>query len=104
MPRLQLRSSQKWTGMPFRHVRQLSGGETGAHQFLEPDGQPIVVKWDTSLDGRAFRGEAVVLQSDFDVTRAGQSPAESVIDSEEVSSSSRLHAGNSAHGPRSWTD
>lgn len=46
------------TGRPFRLVGQLSGGETGAHKFIGPNGRPIVVKWDTTSDGRALRGEA----------------------------------------------
>ncbi|MFZ0251399.1 MAG: phosphotransferase [Acidimicrobiales bacterium] len=73
------------TGMPFRHVRQLSGGETGAHQFLQPDGRPIVVKWDTTPDGRAFRGEAVVLSERLRSEAGWPVPTESVIDSEEIS-------------------
>jgi hypothetical protein len=73
------------TGKPFRHVRRLSGGETGAHQFLEPDGRPIVVKWDTTPDGRAFRGEAVVLSERLRREARWPVPAESVIHAEEVS-------------------
>ena len=73
------------TGKPFRHVRQLSGGETGAHQFLGPDGRPIVVKWDSTPDGRAFRGEAVVLSERLRCEAEWPVPAESVIDAEEVS-------------------
>ena len=72
------------TEKPFRHVRQLSGGETGAHQFLGPDGHPIVVKWDTTADGRAFRSEAVVLSERLRCEAGWPVPAESVIDAEEI--------------------
>jgi len=73
------------TGKPFRHVCQLSGGETGAHQFLGPDGHPIVVKWDTTVDGRAFRSEAVVLSERLRCEAGWPVPAESVIDAEGIS-------------------
>lgn len=73
------------TGKPFCHVRQLSGGETGAHQFLEPDGRTIVVKWDTTPDGRAFRSEAVVLSERLRCEAGWPVPAQSIIDSEEIS-------------------
>ena len=74
----------KVTGKAFRHVRQLSGGETGAHQFLGPNGHPIVMKWDTTPDGRALRGEAVVLSERLRCAAGWPVPAESVIDGEEV--------------------
>jgi Phosphotransferase enzyme family len=73
------------TGKPFRHIRQLSGGETGAHQFLGPDGRPIVVKWDTTPDGRAFRGEAVILSERLRCQAGWPVPSETVIDADEVS-------------------
>ena len=73
------------TGTPFRHVGQLSGGETGAHRFIGPDGRPIVVKWDTTPDGRGFRGEAVVLSERLRREAGWPVPAESVIDADEVS-------------------
>ena len=73
------------TGKPFRHVRQLSGGETGAHQFLGPEGHPIVVKWDTTADGRAFRSEAVVLSERLRCEAGWPVPTESVIDAEGIS-------------------
>jgi hypothetical protein len=73
------------TGKPFRHLRQLSGGETGAHQFLGPDGHLIVVKWDTTADGRAFRSEAVVLSERLRCEAGWPVPAESVIDAEGIS-------------------
>jgi hypothetical protein len=75
----------KATGKPFSHVRQLSGGETGAHQFLGADGHPIVVKWDTTADGRAFRTEAVVLSERLRCEAGWPVPAESVIDAEGIS-------------------
>jgi Phosphotransferase enzyme family len=73
------------TGKPFRHLRQLSGGETGAHQFLGPDGRLIVVKWDSTPDGRAVRGEAVVLSERLRSEAGWPVPAESVVDGENVS-------------------
>ncbi len=73
------------TGKPFRHVRQLSGGETGAHQFLAPDGRPIVVKWDATADGRAFRSEAVILSERLRCEAGWPVPAESVIEAEQIS-------------------
>lgn len=73
------------TGKPFRLVGQLGGGETGAHQFLGPDGRPIVVKWDTTLDGRALRSEAVILSERLRRDAGWPVPAESVIDADGVS-------------------
>jgi thiamine kinase-like enzyme len=72
------------TGSPFQLVGQLSGGETGAHQFIGPNGQPIVVKWDTTSDGRAFRAEAVILSERLRCEAAWPVPAESVIDVDEI--------------------
>jgi hypothetical protein len=72
------------TGKPFRLVGQLSGGETGAYQFIGPDGQPNVVKWDTTSDGRAIRGEAVALSERLRREAGWPVPAESVIDADEI--------------------
>jgi hypothetical protein len=67
------------TGRTFRHAGRLSGGEVGAHRFIGPDGRPLVVKWETADDGRAYRGEAVALSERL--RQAGWPvPAESVID------------------------
>jgi hypothetical protein len=73
------------TGKRFRHMRQLSGGETGAHQFLGPDGRPVVVKWDATPAGRAFRGEAVVLSERLRYEAGWPVPTESVVDAEGIS-------------------
>ena len=43
------------------------------------------MKWDTTPDGRAFRGEAVVLSERLRCEAGWPVPAESVIDAEEVS-------------------
>jgi hypothetical protein len=72
------------TGKHFRLVGQLRGGETGAHQFIGPDDQPIVVKWDTTSDGRAFRGEAVALSERLRRQAGWPVPTESVIDAERA--------------------
>ena len=72
------------TGKPFRYVGQLSGGETGAHQFLGPDGRPVVVKWDTTPDGRAIRAQSVVLSERLRCQAGWPVPAESVIHAEEI--------------------
>ncbi len=71
-------------GKPFRLVGQLSGGETGAHQFIGPDGQPIVVKWDTTTDGRSFRGEAVALSERLRREAGWPVPEQSVIDADVI--------------------
>jgi Ser/Thr protein kinase RdoA (MazF antagonist) len=72
------------TGKPFRPAGQLSGGETGAFRFLGPDDEPIVVKWDTTVDGRAFRGEAVALSERLRRQAGWPVPTESVVDTEEA--------------------
>ncbi len=73
------------TGLPFRFVAQLSGGETGAHQFLGSDGQRVVVKWDSTSDGRALRKEAVVFSERLRAQAGWPVPAVSVIDAVGVS-------------------
>ena len=73
------------TGETFRYVRQLSGGETGAHQFIGPNGHSLVVKWDAEPDGRTFRSEAVVLSERLRSQAGWPVPAESVIDAGEIS-------------------
>jgi hypothetical protein len=72
------------TGKPFRHVGQLSGGETGAHEFIGPDDQPIVVKWETTSDGRIFRGEAVALSERLRCQAGWPVPTESAVDSDQI--------------------
>jgi hypothetical protein len=73
------------TGRPFRHVRQLGGGETGAHQFLGPDGRPVIVKWDSTPDGRAVRIESAALSERLRCEAGWPVPAESVVDTEGIS-------------------
>ncbi len=68
------------TGQHFRLAGQLGGGETGAHRFIGPDGHPIVVKWDTTIHGRALRGEAVVLSERLRRQAGWPVPTESVVD------------------------
>ncbi|MHB1713179.1 MAG: phosphotransferase [Acidimicrobiales bacterium] len=72
------------TGENFRLVGQLGGGETGAHQFIGPDGRPIVVKWDATSDGRTFRGEAVALSERLRRQAGWPVPIESVVDADQV--------------------
>ncbi len=72
------------TGKHFRLVGQLSGGETGAHQFIGPDGHPVVVKWDTTIDGRAFRGQAVPLSERLRCRAGWPVPTESVVDAGQI--------------------
>jgi hypothetical protein len=68
------------TGRHFRVAGRLAGGETGAHRFIGPDGHPIVVKWDTTIDGRAVRGEAVALSERLRRQAGWPVPTESVVD------------------------
>ena len=72
------------TGKPFQLVRRLSGGETGAHEFLGGDGRPVVVKWDARPGSRQLRGEAVVLSERLRTVAGWPVPAQSVVDTEEV--------------------
>jgi thiamine kinase-like enzyme len=72
------------TGQRYHLVGQLSGGETGAHLFIGPGGEPIVVKWDTTSDGRAFRGESVALSERLRRQAGWPVPTESVIDADQI--------------------
>ena len=72
------------TGKPFHLVGQLSGGETGAHQFIGPDGQPVVVKWDATSEGRSLRSEAVALSERLRREAGWPVPPEWVIDADET--------------------
>jgi hypothetical protein len=72
------------TGRQFRLVKQLSGGETGAHLFTGPDGERVVVKWDTGREGRALRGEAVTFSERLRCDAGWPVPSESTIDAEEI--------------------
>ena len=72
------------TGKPYRHVRRLTGGETGAHEFLGGDGQPVVVKWDARPGSRQLRAEAVVLSERLRTVARWPVPAQSVVDAGEV--------------------
>lgn len=72
------------TGEPYQLVGRLSGGETGAHKVLGPDGQPVVVKWDSRPESRQLRGEAVVLSERLRTHAGWPVPTQSVVDGHEV--------------------
>jgi hypothetical protein len=73
------------TGKPYGYVGQLDGGETGAHQFIGPDGRRLIVKWDSTPDGRTFRGEAVPLSERLRRDASWPVPAESLFEGEGIS-------------------
>lgn len=72
------------TGKHFRLVGQLGGGETGGHQFIGPDGHSVVVKWDTTVEGRSLRGEAVALSERLRREAGWPVPTESVVDAGRI--------------------
>jgi len=72
------------TGKPYQLIRRLSGGETGAHEFLGGDGRPVVVKWDSRPGSRQLRGEAVVLSERLRTVANWPVPTQSVVDADEV--------------------
>jgi len=72
------------TGSPFQLIRRLSGGETGAHEFLGGDGRPVVVKWDSRPRSRQLRAEAVVLSERLRTVAGWPVPTQSVVDAEGV--------------------
>lgn len=74
----------KITGSEFRPLGPLAGGETGAHKFLAPDGQSVVVKWDIAPDGRSLRSEAVALSERLRTQTGWPVPRESVLDADNV--------------------
>ena len=72
------------TGTSFQFTRRLSGGETGAHEFLGGDGRPVVVKWDSRPRSRQLRGEAVVLSERLRTVAGWPVPSQSVVDTDEA--------------------
>ena len=72
------------TGKPYQLIRRLSGGETGAHEFLGGDGRPVVVKWDSRPGSRQLRGEAVVLSERLRTVANWPVPTQSVVDTADV--------------------
>jgi aminoglycoside phosphotransferase (APT) family kinase protein len=70
------------TGTPFQIRGRLSGGETGAHEFVKGDGYRVVVKWDTRPHSRQLRKEAVGLSERLRTVAAWPVPAETVIDAD----------------------
>lgn len=72
------------TGRHFRLVGRLGGGETGAHQFIGADGHSVVVKWDTTVEGRSLRGEAVALSERLRHEAGWPVPTESVVDAGQI--------------------
>jgi len=72
------------TGKPFQLIRRLSGGETGAHEFLGSDGRPVVVKWDSRPGSWQLRAEAVVLSERLRTVADWPVPTQSVVDTEGV--------------------
>jgi hypothetical protein len=71
-------------GRQFRLAKRLSGGETGAHLFIGPDDERVVVKWGTGREGRALRGEAVAFSERLRCEAGWPVPSESTIDGEEI--------------------
>lgn len=72
------------TGTPYEFVGRMHGGESGAHEFLGPEGRPLVVKWDANPGSRRLRGEAVVLSERLRTEAAWPVPAQSVLDVSDV--------------------
>jgi hypothetical protein len=72
------------TGTPYAFVGRLRGGESGAHEFLGPEGRRVVVKWDANPGSRQLRGEAVVLSERLRTAAAWPVPAESAVDVNDV--------------------
>lgn len=72
------------TGTPYEFVGRMHGGESGAHEFLGPEGRPVVVKWDANPGSRRLRGEAVVLSERLRTEAAWPVPAQSVLDVSDV--------------------
>ena len=72
------------SGKPFQLVRKLSGGETGAHEFLGGDGRSVIVKWDSRPESRKLRGEAVVLSERLRTVAGWPVPTQSVVDADEA--------------------
>ena len=72
------------TGEPYQLIGRLSGGETGAHKVLGPDGQPLVVKWDSRPESCQLRSEAVVLSERLRTNASWPVPTQSVVDAHEV--------------------
>lgn len=72
------------TGAPYELVGLMHGGESGAHEFLGPEGRPVVVKWDANPGSRRLRGEAVVLSERLRTEAAWPVPVQSVLDVNDV--------------------
>jgi hypothetical protein len=49
------------TGAPYQLVGRLAGGETGAHECVDPDGRRVVVKWELAPASQVQRLRAVGL-------------------------------------------
>jgi Phosphotransferase enzyme family len=49
------------TGTPYQLVGRLAGGETGAHECVDPDGRRVVVKWELAPASQVQRLCAVGL-------------------------------------------
>jgi len=49
------------TGVKYRLVRRLAGGETGAHEVRSADGRRLVMKWDLGESSKVARRRAVGL-------------------------------------------
>ncbi len=49
------------SGAPYRLVRRLAGGETGAHEVEGPDGGRLVCKWERDPSRQAARRSGVAL-------------------------------------------
>jgi hypothetical protein len=72
------------TGAPYELVGRMPGGESGAYEFLGPEGRPVVVKWDANPSSHQLRGEAVVLAERLRTGAAWPVPAQSVLDVNDV--------------------
>ncbi len=68
------------TGEPYRLVRRLAGGETGAHQVIGPEARMLVLKWDAAPHSQELRGEAVVLAERLRLQAGWPVPRQAVVD------------------------
>ncbi len=68
----------------YELVGRLSGGETGAHQIVDPAGQQLVMKWASKPRSQILRGEAVMLSARLRVEAGWPVPIQTVVDTQGV--------------------
>lgn len=68
----------------YRYLGTLQGGESGAHRFLSPSGDSVVIKWDSTVRGIEQRLRGVEISERLRRDASWPVPREEIVRSDET--------------------